>query len=50
MSDIELGTKVIEDDIYLDEDETKRLHLNGNNLEIQIKDGDTWYTYETLGS
>ena len=50
MADIELGTKVIDADVYLDDDQTARLHLNGNTLEIQIKDGEAWVTQETLGS
>jgi hypothetical protein len=52
MSTIELGDLIIEDDdTYIDvAGTTIRLHKSGNDIQLQIKEGDEWVTYQTWGS
>jgi len=48
MADLYLGEWVIEEDVYLDDD--TRLHLNGDDIELQTKIADVWTTQQSWGS
>jgi len=48
--DFYLGDKVITEDTFLNDDETIRLHLEGNDIQLQRWDGSQWVTEQTWGS